>query len=329
MPLSPNFELELPARFATSERQQAQAYLSKLFRQHSLRLSNQSDEVAFFHSSASLVNSLSIHHLAYGREIHNAGGPSGDTYIAVFTLAGTLRMQVGSREIVSSAGTLCVMNPHQSFKTQLSADHEQLTLCIPGALLRQQLGAAGLQLVQPLEFRAEQTSMFDRAGTLTNVLITLCHELRREGSAICRPQIGRHFEQMIAGLLLAEVEHNYTTANEPVPELAPAYVREALQFIHTHANTRISIEEIAAAAGVTPRALQIAFRRYIGTTPRMYLRNVRLDHAQRSLSDDMTHRVKLSNVAQDNGFANPSKFARHFRERFGSNPSAILRRRTS
>jgi AraC-like DNA-binding protein len=325
---NPPLELELPTRFVTREPRQAQTYLGRLFRQHSLSVPGRSRRLEFLHGSASLGSELSIHRLAYGREIDNAGGPSGDTYLAVFTLAGVRHMRVGTEEIVSPVGTLCVINPHQPFSSRLSADHQQLTLCISGALLRQQLTQQGA-LPRPLEFYPVLTRALDQAATLTNVLKALCCELSRQGSAVARPQIAKHFEQLVAGLLLAEVPNNHMIASEEAATAAPEYLQAALRFIHSHLNEQISIEDVARSVSVTPRALQSAFRRHLGCTPRTYLRNARLDLAHHALAADVTNRLKLSSVAQDHGFANASKFAQHFRERFGLNPSRMARRRAT
>jgi AraC-like DNA-binding protein len=320
------FEPNLPTQFASCEPLQAQRYLSQLFRQHSLRLAKRCNDIEFCHSAVSLGADLSIHHLAYGREIHNAGGPSGDAYLAVFTLAGTLQMRVGAHEIVSPAGTLCVMNPHQSFTTRLSADHQQLTVRISGELLRQELHAYALHSTDPLEFTPVPTNTLDQASTLARVLMTLCHESGRRGSAISRPQVATHFEHAVAALLLSEVPHNYSS--DRIADPAPSYVRKARQFIHVNASAPVSVEDIARAVNVTTRTLQTAFRRHLGVTPRLYLRNARLDLARRTLSETQTQRLKVSTIAQDHGFSSASKFARHFRERFGHNPSTLARRRS-
>ncbi len=62
-------------------------------------------------------------------------------------------------------------------------------------------------------------------------------------------------------------------------------VRRAVAFIDAHAHTDITLVDIAAAAYVTPRALQYGFRRRLDTTPMAYLRTVRLHHARAELLD--------------------------------------------
>jgi len=55
-----------------------------------------------------------------------------------------------------------------------------------------------------------------------------------------------------------------------------ATVRRATAFIEQHAHTDINMADIAAAANVSIRAVQCAFRRHLNTTPMAYLRAVRL-----------------------------------------------------
>jgi hypothetical protein len=60
----------------------------------------------------------------------------------------------------------------------------------------------------------------------------------------------------------------------------PGTVHRAVSFIDEHAHEDITIADIAAAAFVTIRAVQLAFRRHLDITPMEYLRRVRLDRAK-------------------------------------------------
>jgi hypothetical protein len=57
-------------------------------------------------------------------------------------------------------------------------------------------------------------------------------------------------------------------------DASPATLRRAIAFIDEHAHDDITGAEIAAAAGVTVRAVQLAFRRHLDITPLGYLRRV-------------------------------------------------------
>jgi AraC-like DNA-binding protein len=119
-----------------------------------------------------------------------------------------------------------------------------------------------------------------------------------------------------------------TAAQLPGPgNVAPAAVRRAVAFIDEHADRDISAADIAAAAHVTLRAVQLAFRRYLDTTPSAYLRRVRLDHAHQQLcAADPGDGLTVTEIAARWGFASPSRFAARYRDAYGVPPSHTLRR---
>lgn len=102
----------------------------------------------------------------------------------------------------------------------------------------------------------------------------------------------------------------------------PATVRRAVTFIQENAHRGIGIADIAAAAGVTGRAVQLAFRRHLGTTPMRYLRRARLDHAHRELRAAATaDRATVARVAARWGFADSRSFAVAYRQSYGAAPT--------
>jgi AraC-like DNA-binding protein len=106
----------------------------------------------------------------------------------------------------------------------------------------------------------------------------------------------------------------------------PVTVRRAIAFVETHPSAEVTTVDIALAASVTPRALQLAFRRHLGMTPMQYVRQVRLDLAHTDLlaADPATNTVGA--IAARWGWARPSRFAAAYRAAYGRPPSATLRR---
>jgi AraC-like DNA-binding protein len=108
-------------------------------------------------------------------------------------------------------------------------------------------------------------------------------------------------------------------------DASPATLRRAIAFIDEHAHQDIAGAEIAAAAGVTIRAVQLAFRRHLDTTPLGYLRQVRLDYAHRQLAAADPQHESVTAVAYRWGFASSSRFAAYYRQAYGVLPSHTLR----
>lgn len=61
----------------------------------------------------------------------------------------------------------------------------------------------------------------------------------------------------------------------------PFYVKRAIEWMHANAKQKGSLEDLAAASGVSVRTLQLGFRNFIGLSPMAYLLNFRLQRAYR------------------------------------------------
>ncbi|MFS0899585.1 helix-turn-helix domain-containing protein [Mycolicibacterium litorale] len=105
----------------------------------------------------------------------------------------------------------------------------------------------------------------------------------------------------------------------------PPGLRRSVAFIHENADSDIGLSEIAAAANLTPRAVQYMYRRHLGVTPLEYLRRVRLDRAHRDLEAADPSVDTVNSIAGRWGFAHAGRFSVAYRRAFGTQPSATLR----
>lgn len=122
---------------------------------------------------------------------------------------------------------------------------------------------------------------------------------------------------VVARATLPDVDHD--TSDD-----SPSTVLRAARIIEAHASEELSPGDLARECGVTPRALQYAFRQHLGCTPQDYLRRVRLDLARRSLRDGSSQSV--GDAAAAHGFFNPGRFATYYRQVFDENPGQTLHR---
>jgi transcriptional regulator GlxA family with amidase domain len=113
----------------------------------------------------------------------------------------------------------------------------------------------------------------------------------------------------------------------PATSRVPDTVQSAIAFIDAHAAEPIGLTEIASAVQLSPRALQAAFRRHLGTTPLGQLRAVRMARVHADLQsarpgDGQT----VSAVANRWGISQLSRFARDYKQRYGVSPRQTLGR---
>jgi AraC-like DNA-binding protein len=104
-------------------------------------------------------------------------------------------------------------------------------------------------------------------------------------------------------------------------DASPGTLNRAIEFIEEHAGADLSAADIAAAANVSIRAVQLAFRRELGVTPLGYLRRVRLERAHRDLLAGGPAGPTVTAVSVRWGFSSSSRFAAYYREAFGVPPS--------
>jgi AraC-like DNA-binding protein len=145
--------------------------------------------------------------------------------------------------------------------------------------------------------------------------------------AAAQPLLVAAAEQLMLTTVLAAFPSNALTdpTIEDRHDAHPATLRRATAFIEENAHRAITAADIATAANVTVRAVQLAFRRHLDTTPLGYLRRVRLEHAHRELLAADPASETVTAVAYRWGFPSTSRFAAEYRAAYGVTPSRTLR----
>ena len=108
----------------------------------------------------------------------------------------------------------------------------------------------------------------------------------------------------------------------------PRAVRRALDVMHGAIERDIGIAELAAAAGLSARALQRQFKTFLGKSPHEALRDIRFDGARRQLLAGKPG-TRVMDVAAACGFAHFGRFSIGYRRRYGETPSQTLRRQAT
>lgn len=140
-----------------------------------------------------------------------------------------------------------------------------------------------------------------------------------------QPLIVAALAPVLAGALL-ECYPASVTDRQPAGDSAlPETLKDAVAFIHRNAGGDISINDVAAAVHLTPRAVQYLFRRQLDTTPTEYMRRVRLHLAHQELITGGRSNATVTEVAQRWGFAHTGRFAVLYRQTYGQSPHATLK----
>ncbi|MYY80096.1 MULTISPECIES: helix-turn-helix domain-containing protein [unclassified Streptomyces] len=123
---------------------------------------------------------------------------------------------------------------------------------------------------------------------------------------------------LVTALLLAQ-PHSHTAELHDAPRTGhPRPLREALAFIEENLAERLSLDNIAQAAGCSPRTLSSLFRDRLELSPMSCVRNLRLDRIHEDL---LTSTDPVGTIAYRWGVTHLGRFARQYRDRFAELPS--------
>jgi AraC-like DNA-binding protein len=141
------------------------------------------------------------------------------------------------------------------------------------------------------------------------------------------PLVLAHAGRVLAATLLTAFPNTASAALAPADtrDAHPAALQRAVAFIEANPHVDLTVHDIARAARVSVRAIQIAFRRYLDTTPMGFLRRVRLDRARADLQTAVPGSgTTVTAVAARWGYARPSRFAADYRAAYGDYPHQAL-----
>lgn len=90
-----------------------------------------------------------------------------------------------------------------------------------------------------------------------------------------------------------------------------------LEYIQKNYSDDVSLDDIAASAGISARECNRRFKNSLGTTTMNYLLNYRISHACRMLVETD---LPITTIGQNCGFSSASYFAKRFKEITGTTP---------
>ena len=92
-----------------------------------------------------------------------------------------------------------------------------------------------------------------------------------------------------------------------------------LDFVATHYGRGITLEEMAAEAGISPYHFARLFKQTIGQSPYQFVLAYRVEQAKKLMADPTR---PLADVALACGFSDQAHFSRVFKRLSGSTPTA-------
>lgn len=262
--------------------------------------------------------------LEYGCELRLDAGPQSQLVVCD-VLTGAVRLEGVGAGTFGPGDIFLICRPDLPFTAAVrSARLRQIAL--DPALLAQALPDSSA-VAEPPRFSAHRPISLQAAINLRRSIAYLRNKMIISASTANAQLVTAAAGRYLAACVLDTFPNTAVAlpAVADVPDTKPGTLRRALSFIDANPDVSLTVVDIARATQVTPRALQLAFRRHLQVTPMEYVRRVRMDCAHHDLSvaspgDGTT----VTDVAYRWGFSNPGRFAQQHRDEYGVTPSELL-----
>jgi AraC family transcriptional regulator len=133
---------------------------------------------------------------------------------------------------------------------------------------------------------------------------------------------GRLYAESLSVALLSYVMERLPPSSSRVRGGLPYEQQRRLRnYIRDNLGEDLSLSDLAALIGRSPRQLSSLFKQAFGTTPHRYLLDARLSEATRLLAHGG---ADISQIAMQLGFCSSSHFATAFRRAYGITPRAYM-----
>jgi AraC-like DNA-binding protein len=278
--------------------------------------------------NCAILPSLSVGYLQNGTPVVTRSRYGLSDYQILLPIHNPMDVRSDGQNILGGPWRAVVSSPQRNFWAKAHGRGARFRICITERAVRDQLAALlGDLPVMPLEFASAMDLTTGFGKRFARHILTAVDDFEQANSIMASPMTVVSFEQFILGELLLCHPHNYTKALESLNRsIASRDVRRAIEFMHANLEAPLTIERIAATAGVAGQTLFKHFRDTCGISPMRYVRNLRFERAHQELLK-AGEGSQISAIALRWGFAHLGRFAVEYRQRFGESPSETLGRR--
>lgn len=310
----------------TADVDQARHVVAEAFCPHRLiALDRASQFETRFHSAGD--GDVRLCYLDYGGRVHITPDEQESFYLVLMPLAGQVDISCGRERFQYDRDGASVPPVDRTWSVHVQAGSPHLVMWIARNRLEEHLRSMlARPVAEPVRFALGMDMTVPPARSWRRVVNLLLDEIDGGGPIPAQPLAMRELERLLLSQLLLAQPSNYSDLLREQPRgTAPRAIRRAAELIEAHAAEPLTVEDIAEATGLSVRALQEGFRRFLDTTPMSYLREVRLRYVREELAAADPASTTVTKIALRWGFLHAGRFSARYHERFGEPPSATLR----
>jgi AraC-like DNA-binding protein len=331
MPLSPKAQalsaLYRNCVFRSDTRSDAHEHVARELSDHVVTWKQGAPDAALYKGE---LNQLRIYSLRYGAQVEVTPQPFEGFTLVHTSLAGGAEFMCDGRSIHVAEGRTAVLAPKKNCRLRWLAGTQQLIVRVPDSLLQDVTGELQGDIVE-LNAGLLPRALASQWDLITQSLLNILSMPQEAG---LRAAWLEHFERNLALFLLAHqpdatspIEDRAQSSKNQGNDVHANGIREMdalLAYIDSRLCAPISLEDLARAAGVSVRTLNMLCHRHHGLPPMELLRNLRLDAVRARLLTDAS--ASITETALALGFGHLGRFSAYYAARFHELPRDTQRR---
>ena len=317
-------------RVATADVDAAAEQVGRIFCPHELKpLRPRAPDFHAVHNCAGF-DGFSINYVSYGGSVSIDPGCLERFFLLQMPLASSARIRTASREIESSPGaSASLLSPTMPTQMVWENSCAQLILPVERTLLEQRAAALAGRAMRAVEFDPAVDLSTGAARALQGKIEAIVDLAERNGPGRpMSPVAAADCREALLDALLAGQRHSLSDAIATFSgkiETLPRALRRARDCLQANAAEPLDLLQLAEAAGIGVRALQLGFQRHFGVTISEMLLDMRLAELNTRLRSAPPD-AHIIEIAFDLGFTHLGRMSGAYRAKFGETPSATLRR---
>jgi AraC family transcriptional regulator len=236
-------------------------------------------------------------------------------YTVTTLIAGRMKIIIGTDIFELTAGQIAFTNAQETHAASGEA-FEFISIGISPTFINALVTELGLT-------RAATEIVFHSSIVADETIIATAQSIAGE---LAQQEIGHQemLETLIRQLTIHLLRSHLTVRKSAQMELSRAglvdrRLRRAIEFMHDNFGRELALEEIAAAAYLSEFHFARLFKQIVGSTPHVYLANLRIEKARKLLAETA---IPIIEIAAMVGYQSQSHFTKIFKSITGLTPKA-------
>lgn len=136
--------------------------------------------------------------------------------------------------------------------------------------------------------------------------------------------MGKLYVESLTQILAIHLLRHYSTLTRPIASQDNSFTRiqlqQAIDYIHTHLNRELSLDELASVVNISPTYFASLFKKVMGISPHQYVIKQRVEQAKLMLSKTD---LAIADIALQVGFSSQSHLTQQFKRLTGMTPKQV------